>query len=666
MKLNQWLKGDAQQVLLVAFFIAIVLSVTPFLLGLLSPELAAVYLICAYFVVFLTLFGVCVLLFGYHNQMARRLAIVVAITSLIGVGANFWLLIELLFLRLPISFPNGTAYLSALANIVLLVGFAFVSMEQQRRSVRQLLGYGLITGFFLLCILSVYQMNLTYHPPIIPAIGLGLRVLVGFFTTVFAWSFYFNKDPPREVIGSRSRLLLVMASLFFMIAYTIFAYQYAMGFTTINLIFYAGSISDALTLFAIFSFLISVLTIFMEALEGTRTVRPVSIQYKLVNRVILIITLAVALTLCTTVSISIAGRILALYLPPALVTVALHTMGFGFLIALGVILGVGVAVSYYLSFLLHQPLQNLQTETAAITEPGITAYTEPPGLIFSELQTVSDSITALLTEMSRVRSELRRFTISEHRLRTPSTSQLSRLDYYLAMLGNQLTNRMQIILSLTEMRGRTNDLSELNHYFERIQTEVKEAQHLLQSVQLLRLIDAQALPEFTRIDLCTVIPRLLSELQEQVPESRSGFNLTLPGGLCQVRANEYIAQIFLPLFRLVLEADVGTSATIEVSLSKVKEFEVEYWQTEIIHPKWVLTDVEKSLLFRFIPEEPQRGNPNLLVVPLLAEYFRGKFRIENRVLEDAQYGTVLRVLLPVAKRTRTQARRPRRKTETTG
>jgi hypothetical protein len=419
-------------------------------------------------------------------------------------------------------------------------------------------------------------------------------------------------------------------------------------------------------LFAIFSFLIGVLTIFMEALEGTRTIRPVSIRYMLVNRVVLIITLAVTLTLSTTVSISIAGRILALYLPPPMGTIVLQTIGFGFLIALGVILGVGVAVSYYLAFLVHQPLQNLQKETAAITEPGITAYTEPPGLIFSELQTVSDSFTEILSEMARVRAELRRFTISEHRLRSPSTSQLSRLDYYLGMLSNHLSNRLQSILSLTELRSGQPDLSEVNRYFEQIQTEVQETQQLLQSIQLLRLIDAQALPEFTRIDLCAVFPRILSDLQELVPESLSNFNLALPDKPGLVRANEYLDQIFLPLLRLALEADVGSSATIEISMSKITELDVEYWQTEIIHPKWVLTDVEKSLLFRFISEEPQRGNPTLLAVPLLVEYFRGKFRIENRVPEDAQYGTVFQVLLPAANQTRTQHRQQEPRTKPKG
>ena len=539
-------------------------------------------------------------------------------------------------------------------------------MEQRQRSLRKMVGYVLITLFFLICIFSVYQMNLTYHPPVIPAIGLGLRVLVGFFTAIFAWSFYFNKDPPREVIGTRSRLLLVMASLLMIVTYTAFAFQYAMGFMAIDLIFYAGSVSDVLTLFAIFSFLIAVLTIFMEALEGTPTVRPVSIRYMLVNRVVLTVTLAVALTLITTVSISITGRILAVYLPPPIFSIIVQTIGFGFLLALGIILGVGVAVSYYLSFLLYQPLQNLQEETTAITEPGITAYTEPPGLIFSELQTISDSFIGILSEIARIRAELRRFTISEHRLRSPSTSQLSRLDYYFSMLGNQLSNHLQSILSLTEIQADAPDPSALNRVFEQIQTEVRETQQLLESVQLLRLIDAQALPEFKRVDLCAVVPRILAELQELIPDSLNSFNLALPEQSCQVWANEYLAQVFLPLLRLSLETNVHTSSTVDVSISNITELDVTYWQTEISNAKWVLTDVEKSLLFRFNPEEPQRGNPALLVVPLLVEYFRGKFRIENRVPEDAQYGTVLRVLLPVAKRTRILPHRPQRDGDRTG
>ncbi|MDO8056821.1 MAG: hypothetical protein Q6361_08165, partial [Candidatus Hermodarchaeota archaeon] len=212
----------------------------------------------------------------------------------------------------------------------------------------------------------------------------------------------------------------------------------------------------------------------------------------------------------------------------------------------------------------------------------------------------------------------------------------------------------------------SSESSELNRIFEQIQTEVQQTQQLLKSVQLLRLIDAQALPEFARIDLRTIIPRLLTELRELVPESASNFNLALPDRPCHVRANEYLDHIFLPLFRLVLEADMSGSANIDISISKIIELDVEYWQTEISNPKWVLTDVEKSLLFRFSPEEPQRGNPTLLVAPLLVEYFRGKFRIENRVPEDAQYGTVLRVLLPIAKQARITSHRRQRDSENSG
>ncbi|MFX0169688.1 MAG: hypothetical protein ACFE89_10085 [Candidatus Hodarchaeota archaeon] len=666
MKFSQWLKADAHRVLAAAFLIAFALSVIPLILGFLTPELALVYLISAYFVVFLTLFGICLLLLGYHNQVARRLAIIVAITSLIGVIANFWLLVEILFLGFSITFPNGTAYLSAIANIVLLVGFAMVSIEPQRRSFRQLLGYLLITLFFLLCIFSTYQMNLTFHPPIIPAIGLGLRILVGFFTAIFAWSFYFNRNPPREVIGTRSRFLLVTASLLLVLAYTAFAFQYAMGFTVIDTIFYSGSISDTLTLFAIFSFLIAVLNIFMEGLQGTHMGRPVSIRYAQINRIVLIITLAVILTLSAIAFITVTDHILSLYLTAPLATVALQNIGVMFLITLGVILTVGGAVSYYLSFLLNHPLQNLQIETSAVIEPGITAYTEPPGLIFSELQAISDTFIQILTEMARVRAELRRFTISEHRLRLPSTSQLSRLDYYFALLGNQLTNRMQNILSLAELGNQTTDSLEQKQLFERVQVEVAETQYLQDSIQLLRLIDAQALPELQRLDLCSIMTQLLSELQEMIPESSSKVALNLPEESCYIFANQYVNRIFLPILRHMLEVDSGVSTTIAVTLSRVTEYDVEYWQTEISHPKWVLSDVEKSLLFRFIPEEPQRGNPNLLVVPVLVDYFRGKFRIENRVTEEAQYGTVLRILLPLAKRGQKYLHKSGQKSDSTG
>ena len=117
--------------------------------------------------------------------------------SFLGVLAHYWLLIETLFLGLPITYPNGAAYLAALANIILLGGFAIVAIEQRRRTWKQVGGYVLIILLFLACILFTYQMNLTFNPPILPAIGTGLRILVGFFTAIFSWTFYFNQNPPK-------------------------------------------------------------------------------------------------------------------------------------------------------------------------------------------------------------------------------------------------------------------------------------------------------------------------------------------------------------------------------------------------------------------------------------------------------------------------------------
>ncbi len=117
-------------------------------------------------------------------------------------------------------------------------------------------------------------------------------------------------------------------------------------------------------------------------------------------------------------------------------------------------------------------------------------------------------------------------------------------------------------------------------------------------------------------------------------------------------ANEYVAQIYKPLLRLAIEKDVGGPAIIEVTFTKTTEYGVDYWQTDIIHPKWVLPDIEKFLLFRSDPEQPQKANPSLLLVPALVEYFRGKFRVTNVVTDDPRYGTVFQVLLPMFKRTR--------------
>ena len=142
--------------------------------------------------------------------------------------------------------------------------------------------------------------------------------------------------------------------------------------------------------------------------------------------------------------------------------------------------------------------------------------------------------------------------------------------------------------------------------------------------------------------------RLINDLQELIPESASQITLVLPEQKAFVLVNVYVAQFFQPLLRLALERDVGGPASIEVTFSKVKEYGNDFWQIDISHSKWVLPDIEKVLLFRTDPEQPQKANPSLLLVPALVEYFRGKFRVKNIIIDDPQYGTVLQVLLPQA------------------
>ncbi len=649
---SRWFQSYEQKLVAIAFPIAIILSVLPLVIGYFVPQMATVYLISAYIVVFLTIFGICLVLLGFHNKVARRLVFVIAITSLLGAIAHYWLLIEIFFFGFQIDYPAVSAYLSALANVVILVGLAFVSLEQRRRSMRQIAGYLLIILFFVVCILSTYQMNLTFHPPILPAFGTGLRILVAFLTAVFAWTFCFIQDPSEDVIGKTSRRLLVFASLLLILGYTAFAFQYAPGWQDVSVFYYAGSISDALTLLAIFTFLITVLAVFSETLENMATSRPISISYEVITRVLLICSLLIVLTLVATIAITLVGRVLLVFLAPVDALVALQTIGIGLLIglaAIGVVVG---GISYFLARWLYRPLEHLEEETASVTEPGIVSYTEPQGLAFTELQGVSDSFSELMNELSRVRAELRRFTITERRHRTPSTSQLAKLDYYLAILNNSVTNRLQAIMSLSEIGRNTTTPEEQTHVFNMIQTEINEIHYLLKSVQLLRLIDTQALPEFKRLDLVPIMTRLINDLQELIPESASQITLALPEQKAFVLVNDYVAQIFQPLLRLALERDVGGPASIEVTFSKVKEYGNDFWQIDISHSKWVLPDIEKVLLFRTAPEQPQKANPSLLLVPALVEYFRGKFRVKNIVIDDPQYGTVLQVLLPQATRRR--------------
>ncbi len=658
---SRWFRSYNQKLVAIATPIAFLLSVLPLVIGFFAPQIAGVYLISAYIVVFLTVFGVCLALRGFHNQTARRLVFIVAGASFVGALAHYWLLIETVFFGFPIIYPNVSAYIAVTANLILLVGFILVSVEQRRRSRRQITGYMLITLFFAACILSTYQMNLIFEPPVLPAIGTGVRILLGFFTAIFAWAFYFNTDPSQEVISRFSRIMLVISSLFLILGYTAFAYQYAMSWQAVSVFYYAGSLSDSFTLFAIFFFLISVLTIFGKTLEDMATIRPISVKYEGITRVILILSLLVVMTLIATITIFLTSRVLLVFLSPIDAMIALQAIGIGLLIGfiiVGLIVG---GIGYFLARLIYQPLEQLEIETSAVTEPGLISYQEPVGLVFTELQGISDSFTNILTELSRVRAELRRFTVVERRPLTPSKSQLVKLDYYLGVLNNTITSGLQSILSLTEIGQGTSNPEERLEALNLIHSEIQEIQYMLRSVQLLRLIDIQALPELSRIDLRSVITQIINELHTLFPESASQISLSLPSNAAFVLVNEYVTQIFQPLFRLVLTQGGGGSSTIDVTFSNVTELGTDFWQVDISHPKWVLSDLEKVLLFREDIEQPQKANPNLLLVPALIEYYRGKFRVTNIVLDDPQYGTLLQVLLPKAKLPRVRTQRKSRK-----
>jgi hypothetical protein len=534
-------------------------------------------------------------------------------------------------------------------------------VEQRRQSRRQLAGYVLITLFFAACILSTYQMNLIFQPPVLPAIGTGVRILIGFFTAIFAWVFYYNKQPSQEVISRFSRLMLVVSSLFLILGYTAFAFQYALGWQDVSAFYYAGSLSDVVTLFAIFFFLTAVLTIFGKTLENMATIRPMSVKYEGITRVLLIISLLVVMTLIATITLTLTSHVLLAYLSPPVATIALQTIGLGLMIGFVVIGLVVGAIGYFLARVMYRPLEQLEIETSEVTEPGLISYQEPVGLVFTELQGISDSFTTILNELSRVRAELRRFTVIDRRPQTPSKSQLVKLDYYLGVLNNSITSRLQSIMSLTEVGQSTSVPEERSEVLTMIHSEINEIQNLLKSVQLLRLIDIQALPEFSRIDLRSIITNIINELHTHFPDSASNINLSLPEKPAFVLVNEYVSQIFQPLFRLVLKQVGGGPASIDVTFSDVTELGHDYWQVSISHPKWVLPDIGKVLLFREDVDQPQKANPNLLLVPALVEYYRGKFKVTNLVIDDPQYGTLLQVLLPRAKERRVRSQRKSRK-----
>lgn len=599
----------------------------------------------------LTLFSVCLPLGGgFRNRRARILCLILMLSSLLSISGFALTIMGTLLMGTAPSFPSLSSVMEGLSSLALVIGLAAVSANQRReRRVVEWLGYLILILVFLFLLFLIYTSNLEGTPPVVYALVAGTGMTLSFFSAVFAWSFYFSADPPLNLTGKVSRFLLVAAMVLQLFARSAFALNYAFLHQQVPLFYYAGSAADALLFFSGLILLTAVLALLAHTVESFPAHRPASIR---LSTMTVIVSSSLILALILTVdlaSLALASQVMGSLLPAQDTSLALQTFGGGLMLIVVLTLLVGGGAAAAMGNLLMKPLEGLNRQVLAVTEPGMTAYREPPALIFTELQSLSDSFGRLVDRINRIIAELRSVRPEGWMERGASRP----VDFYIDLLSHEIRNYSQVILSNMELMGRLAGQGEgakdqMAHCMTAVTEAVDKIRDILGQVQTLRRLEREGTPDLVDTDLIQGLSKAVQMVKSLYPQRRVRVEMDLPSEPCYVLANALLEDLFVNLLRNAVDNDPHEEVVIEVAVRPLHEQGVDYWQTTITDRGLGIPDEEKDTLFLRDQRGARRRGLGLLLVATLVEAYRGKIRVENRVPGDHRYGTVFTVLLPRA------------------
>lgn len=643
---RHWFQSGSQRMIAGALPIAATLSLGSYLTGFLLPSFTLAYLVGAHLLANLALCALSLPLFGLRDRHGRWLSLTLAFTGLVGVLSSLWLIGETLILWLPTAFPTVFLIIDSLGNVILIIGLAAASIGQHRRGRARLAGYLFLSLLFLGCIFVIYQANLVGNPPVLLALGLGGRVLLSFFSAVFALSFFFSQRPPLDLVGRATRAVLVAALVLQLLGRTLFALQYAEIHTAVSSFFLVGSPSDVLVLFAECVLLTGGLAFFTQILEVMPAARPAGIKYGAASRTLWLTTLVAAVLVTATTALALVGRVLPVFLAQADAELALHTIAGGLVLGIIIVLlTVGVAASA-MAHLMARPMQELSDEIADTGQPGLTSYQEPRNLVFSELQSVSDGYRQLLDALKRTRSQLRAPDPFAHREPGKQTGTPGP-DFYSAVLEYQASTTSEVILRNAEALAHTvDDKGETNRRLKDVIAATEQLQEVLRVLQTLRQVDAGEIPEVSSKDLGNILRQIVEETKERYGQRVLRISVQLSEPHCRILANDLVTDIFTSILRSIVRNDANEEVVIDLAVNQVQEAEIAYWQTVITSHGWIVPDEQKDTMFQRDPRQAQTATPSLLLAKALTEALHGALRTGNEVPYDQRYGTAFAVLLP--------------------
>ena len=196
---------------------------------------------------------------------------------------------------------------------------------------------------------------------------------------------------------------------------------------------------------------------------------------------------------------------------------------------------------------------------------------------------------------------------------------------------------------------------ELESKLEKALHLIRQNSRLIENVKKLTKIGIMSEDDFLPMNLKDVLVKVTSGMAHASPNKTVSFDLKLPEGDAMVMANSLLDELFVNIMSNAVKYDPHDEVEIDVACSKVLEDGHSYWKVTIADRGPGIPSEKKDLLFqkyvRLKPDSKVSGTGlGLSIVRALADKFKGRVWVEDRVPGKSELGARFCVELPAAKR----------------
>jgi signal transduction histidine kinase len=224
-----------------------------------------------------------------------------------------------------------------------------------------------------------------------------------------------------------------------------------------------------------------------------------------------------------------------------------------------------------------------------------------------------------------------------------------RPDYFIDVMGHDINNLNQVILSYLELLQESNRLDgEQCKYLDNAIVATRDCANIVKSVKAVQKISAEN-PEARDIDLNRLICECISDVPRPV-DKKVTINFALPHRSRIVRALPELKLAFCNIISNSIKY-AGKAVKIEIIASETRMKGRRCFVTAITDDGHGIPDDVKRKLFTMTRREaaiPPGKGLGLYTAKALAEAFGGHVKVEDRVPGDYRKGTKVIISLPAA------------------